>query len=356
MFAKAKRFEENKDIRNPSATPRPRGTQTKNATKPSQQKLPQQASNTKKCFICDTNVDYSCPQTVVTHSVSNPGNKIVHCEDCYKLLASKTFRSIVAKVRSELHDFDVKLQDTNEKLIETDQIVTDIEKQINDIQLLLEKCNKDINNNHSFQIHDEIDVEQTGCRIPKAVLDNVQDRLKRTKRVVLFNVPYYEEDKEEEVIGGISDYELIVHLMKRSGLWFEPIECFRVLNGRNADSPRPPLIVEFSTENHKYTFLRRCRARIDEFKSCKSSLQREHGDEYLVMHYGRKPSWDWMCSLAIAPDRTYADRKLYKALKEQMIARNSELENSGKFETKWIIKDLSLQLIKNNERVNVLGN
>ena len=92
MFAKAKRFEENKDIKSPSPTPRPRVIQTKKATTPSQQKSPQQISNTKKCFVCYTNVDYSCPQTVVTHSLSNPGNKIVHCEDCYKLLASKTLQ------------------------------------------------------------------------------------------------------------------------------------------------------------------------------------------------------------------------------------------------------------------------
>ena len=280
--------------------------------------------------------------------MTTPGNKIVHCDGCYNLFASKTFKSVFAKASSDFYELDTKLNQANEKLIETNESVAEIEEKIFCIQVLLEKFINDINNNsinRSGPEQDGSNSESSVNEIPNAVTDNLQDRIKRKNRAVLFNVPCYEEDKENLMLGGYSDYDFIVELMQESGLKFKPKECFRVLSGCNADSPRPPLIIEFGSEYHKYKFLIQCRNLINEFKEADVQLTRSRPCGLGRMSLTKS---HWINSLSVAPDRTYADRKLYKELKLEMIARNTELENKGETETFWIIKDLSLELIKKN--------
>ena len=64
----------------------------------------------------------------------------------------------------------------------------------------------------------------------------------------------------------------VFHNLFSSNINFKPKYCFRVLSGKNANIPRPPLIVDFFTESHKYEFLSRCRGLIKEFKDTGESM------------------------------------------------------------------------------------
>ena len=337
MFSKACRFESNKE------NTQKRITKTVNSL--TRQKV-DHASEDARCFICDEIIK-SCSRSVVTHSLTNPGNKIVHCDNCYNFLASKAFKSVIARASSDFYDLEVKVNQTNDKLVKNSEAVADIEDKICNIQLLLEKFINDINNNCSInrsnpvQESNNVVTVDSVSEISKAESDNLQDRLRRKNRAVIFNVPCYEEDKNECLIKGVSDYDLIVNLMQHGGLKFEPKECFRVMSGSNAESSRPPLIVEFHSEYQKFKFLSNCRGLINEFKEVNQHLRvptNHRRFTYSTPH--------WINSVSIAHDRTYADRKLYKELKEVMIQRNNELDIRGETEAFWTIRKLKLCLIE----------
>ena len=174
MFCKAKRFEANKG--STCGSPRSLSLSTQQNT--------QTATNTKKCFICDEIIKELRSGSVVTYSLTTPGNKIVHCDGCYNLLASKTFKSVFAKASSDFYELDTKLNQANEKLIKTNESVAEIEEKICSIQVLLEKFINDINNNsinRSCSDQDGSNSESSVNEIPKAVTDNLQDRIKRKK-------------------------------------------------------------------------------------------------------------------------------------------------------------------------------
>ena len=339
MFSKASRFDINKE------SSLKRITKTSNSNLLTRQKVVDHATEVARCFICNEIIK-SCSRSVVTHSLTNPGNKIVHCDNCYNLLASKAFKSVIAKASSDFYDLEVKVNQTNDKLVENSEAVANIEEKICSIQLLLEKFISDVNNNSSINRSSPVEegnnvdtVVPSVIEIPKAELDNLQDRLRRKNRAVIFNVPCYEDDKNECLIKDVSDYDLIVDLMQNGGLNFEPKECFRVMSGSNAESSRPPLIVEFHSEYQKFKFMSNCRGLINEFKEANQHLRVPTQHRRFTIS---KPHW--INSVSIAHDRSYADRKLYKVLKEEMIVRNNELEIRGETETYWIIRNLKLCL------------
>ena len=90
--------------------------------------------------------------------------------------------------------------------------------------------------------------------------------------------------------------------MHHANLNFKPKGCFRVLSGRNANVPRPPLIVDFPTEYHKRKFLSQCIGTIKEFKDSNELMIYCSGRR----RYGRP---HWINSIFIAPDRSFEDRQ-----------------------------------------------
>ena len=68
------------------------------------------------------------------------------------------------------------------------------------------------------------------------------------------------------------DLDLVIDIIQHSNINFKPKCCFRVLSGKNANIPRPPLMVDFFTESHKYEFLSPCRGLIKEFKDTGESM------------------------------------------------------------------------------------
>ena len=305
-------------------------------------------TKTKKCYICGQVIDVSSTGCVIAQSVTDLGNRVYHCESCFRLLGTKIFKKWFIKASAELHEFDIQLQQTNEKLLQTigktNESASDLEKQICEIQILLEKCNQEIIKFNSEQV--TVDVEQSVNvrENPEQKSKNVQDRIKRKTRAVIFNVPYYDDDKGLKLVGDFTDFELILDLLSHSNIRFKPKGCFRVLSRNNNNNPRPPLIVEFHTEYQKYEFLIKCREIITAFNESKVYLQGSWG-----VNGARIRTDHWIGSLSIAPDRTYADRQMYKVLKEQMIAQNNELVTNGNTEEKWIISNLSLRLIRKTE-------
>ena len=94
----------------------------------------------------------------------------------------------------------------------------------------LEKYNQDVNGNSIQGVNDRqlvYGVISEHCR--KEASFNVWERIKRRTRLVLFNVPYNEEDKKDKFIRGFTDFGLVVDLMYHSVLNFQPKYCFSVV-------------------------------------------------------------------------------------------------------------------------------
>ena len=129
-------------------------------------------------------------------------------------------------------------------------------------------------------------------------------------------MPFSESDKGY-YLDGYNDFDLVVGLMTFANLKFKPKGCFRVLCGKNANNPKPPLIVDFATEYHRNQFLIQCRAIINEFEDM----------DAICCRITRTPHW--IRSISIAPDRSFEDRQRHKALNEQLTDTNNESVKAG---------------------------
>ena len=203
----------------------------------------------------------------------------------------------------------------------------------------MDKCIREINTVDTH--HQAIEVERCKKEIPIHVSKNVRSRVKRQNRAVLFNVPFNDDDKDP-YLDGFTDFDLVVNLMFHANLDFKPKGCFRVLSGKNANDPRPPLVVVFPTLSHKQEFLSRCIGTINEIKETNTHMVRG-----VLFHYAKA---QWISKISIASDRTFDDRQRFKYLKEQLTARNSDLVKEGITDKIWTIRDLSFRLVENCQR------
>ena len=140
-----------------------------------------------------------------------------------------------------LSKLEEKLLQITKNLTDTNLSAINLEKKISDIQIQLENFNQNVNGN---AFRSENNRQRVQSEIPEhcsEVSFNVQERIKRKTRIVLFNVPYNDEDKEQTFIEGFTDLYLVVDLMYHSGLNFQPKYCFRVLSGKKCRYPKTSL-------------------------------------------------------------------------------------------------------------------
>ncbi|CAL4094273.1 unnamed protein product [Meganyctiphanes norvegica] len=120
----------------------------------------------------------------------------------------------------------------------------------------------------------------------------------RRNRVVFFGISKQSNDRDD-------------HAIKKT---------FRVRSGNNIVILSPILITKFCHIVDKLTVLNR---------------STQHNLEVL-------PNNNRLHGVSVAPDLSFKERKKYKALKQEMININEELQTSSSTSEKWIVKKCNL--------------
>lgn len=199
----------------------------------------------------------------------------------------------------------------------------ELTKQIEDLKDQLNKCIQE-NNEFNQSFHTISEYKSFLKETEKVLHEDICDRIKRQNRVVIFNVPYFPSLVNSGVFFNNcragNDDSIMSKLMSDLGMHSIPVECFRVVSGKNSHNSMPPLIVEFISKQQRNYFLRVLRQK--------------------VKNASQDPELWYASYFSAAPDISFKDRQKYKALKEEMLNKNNELISLGNVGEKWIIKDL----------------
>ena len=138
---------------------------------------------------------------------------------------------------------------------------------------------------------------------------------KCSKKIVIFGLPESDNDEDDDITR-ISELASALNISD-----FNVTKTFHIKS--NSTHPHP-LNIQFRYEYQKQLFLNKdIREKLNTF----TQEQEFHG-------------------LSILPDRTFKERAEYRRLKVIMLERNSQLEDKGICDKKWIIRSLNLQKVK----------
>ena len=147
----------------------------------------------------------------------------------------------------------------------------------------------------------------------KEFKDDFHQSQQRSKGIVIFGFLESESDEDDDATK-ISELASALNINN-----FNVTKTFHIKS--NNTQPHP-LNVQFRHEYQKHLFLNK-----DIREKLNTEVQEFQG-------------------VSISPDRTFKERAEYRRLKVTMLERNSQLEDEGIREQKWIIRNLNLQKVK----------